>query len=140
MPDEQNTAPSEDDVVWVYCNLSAAKTEAAARKLAASAPTPGAGAMLLWATENVNKFFDSYVIQFIRTNKRDQGLKDDGRQRLERFDQANRHFHEAYLAQRECPFCHQSIGDDAVLPLRAEASSSEPGVSRNATRKGRRRS
>lgn len=125
---EENLVPSEggtteDDFTWVYQVIGLCKTEREFKKLIRTAPSTGAIGLLDYAMNNRNGFYDKYAFQVIKQRKRETQLRDDGRKRLEIFDQAYTFLAEKYYAQRECPMCGHAVEEESLLPPRPKESS-----------------
>lgn len=88
---------------------------------AKAAPTHGAMTMLRLAFDNPKQFYD-FLKEAFRRKKQDSNWRDDGRKRLEIFNQAYHHFSEKYLAKRQCPTCGRKLAKSSVLFPRPQES------------------
>lgn len=111
----------EEDAFWVYQALGYIDSHGGDenKEMVASvhekAPTPGASGLLLYALKYRKDFYKEFATRALNRKGKDTAMRDDGRKRLEIFDQAHSFFNEKYLAERKCPACGRRLGKDAVL-------------------------
>lgn len=85
------------------------------KQVAESAPTPGSAGLLAYALKYRKDFYKEFATKAMTRKGKDLVLRDDGRKKLEIFDQAHNFFNEKYLSERKCPACGRGLGKDAVL-------------------------
>lgn len=130
----------EEDIYWAYQALSRIENGEDVDEVCKRAPTPGASGLLRYAADYRRDFFKDILPKALSRKKQDAVLKDDGRKRVEIFDQIYNKLSQEYESERKCPMCGRSIAKLGALFRRPKKSCEELSLQGSDTRTRRRRS